>query len=187
MYSPFLCGKKVDLCPVTSEDIEILKKGYNDPDVRDAMFMYFPLTTEDTENKIEAMAKEEKAINLMIVEKETQKVVGHTALVRPDWISRMMTFYIVLLDKTVWGKGLGSEATGMVVTYGFNMLNLNRIQLHVNAENEPAKAVYKKIGFKHEGTLRQAMYKNQKYYDFWLMSILAEEFNGNQSAVDRRQ
>ena len=176
MHTPFLSGNKVDLCPVCPEDIDILKKGYNDPDVRDAMFMYFPLTEEGTKNKIEAMAKEEKAINLMIVDKETQKVVGHTALVRPDWISRMMTFYIVLLDKSVWGKGLGTEATHLVVDYGFNMLNLNRIQLHVNAENEAAKAVYKKIGFKHEGTLRQAMYKNQKYYDFWLMSILAEEY-----------
>jgi RimJ/RimL family protein N-acetyltransferase len=88
----------------------------------------------------------------------------------------MMTFYIVLLDKSVWGKGLGTEATHLVIDYGFNMLNLNRIQLHVNAENEAAKAVYKKIGFKHEGTLRQAMYKNNKYYDFWLMSILAEEY-----------
>ena len=179
MNCPFLSGKKVDLCPVTPEDMEILQKGYNDPDVRDAMFMYFPLTAEDTENKIEAMVKEEKAINLMIVDKETQRSIGHTALVRPDWVSRMMTFYIVLLDKSVWGKGLGTEATRLVVDYGFNMLNLNRIQLHVNAENEPAKAVYKKIGFKHEGTLRQAMYKNNKYYDFWLMSILAEEYFGS--------
>jgi diamine N-acetyltransferase len=176
MYTPFLIGEKVDLCPVTQEDMGILKKGYNDPDVRDAMFMYFPLTDKDTENKIEAMLKEEKAINLMIVDKETNKTVGHTALVHPDWVSGMVTFYIVLLDKEVWGKGLGTEATQLIVDYGFNMLNLNRIQLHVNAENEPAKAVYTKIGFKHEGTLRQAMYKNSKYYDFWLMSILAEEY-----------
>ena len=176
MYSPFLSGEKVDLCPVSKTDMEILQKGYNDPDVRDAMFMYFPLTEKDTENKIDAMVKDEKAINLIIVEKESKKPIGHVALVHPDWVSGMVTFYIVLLDKTVWGKGLGTEATKLIVDYGFNMLNLNRIQLHVNAENEPAKAVYKKIGFKHEGTLRQAMYKNNKYYDFWLMSILAEEY-----------
>ena len=176
MYTPFLKGEKVDLCPVTQEDVGILKKGYNDPDVRDAMFMYFPLTDQDTENKIEAMLKEEKAINLMIIDKETKKTVGHTALVHPDWVSGMVTFYIVLLDKDAWGKGLGTEATQLIVDYGFNMLNLNRIQLHVNAENEAAKTVYKKIGFKHEGTLRQAMYKNNKYYDFWLMSILADEY-----------
>ena len=177
MYSPFLCGEKVDLCPVSQDDFDILKKGYNVPDVREAMFMYFPLTDKDTENKIEAMLKEEKVINLMIIDKEMNKTVGHVALVHPDWVSGMVTFYIVLLDKETWGKGFGTEATKLIVDYGFNMLNLNRIQLHVNAENEAAKAVYKKIGFKHEGTLRQAMYKNNKYYDFWLMSILAEEFH----------
>lgn len=178
MHTPFLCGKKIDLCPISDNDIEILKKGYNDPDVRDAMFMYFPLSEEETQTKINAMAKNENAINLMIVDKESKQSVGHIALVRPDWVSRMMTFYIVLLDKSVWGKGFGSEATQLMVDYGFNMLNLNRIQLHVNAENEPAKAVYKKVGFKHEGTLRQAMYKNNKYFDFWLMSILNEEYFG---------
>ncbi|MCD6337020.1 MAG: GNAT family N-acetyltransferase [Candidatus Marinimicrobia bacterium] len=176
MYSPFISGEKIDLCPVSKDYMEILQKGYNDPDVRDAMFMYFPLTEKDTENKIEAMLKDEKAINLIIVDKETEKPIGHTALVHPDWVSGMVTFYIVLLDKAVWGKGFGSEATKLIVDYGFNMLNLNRIQLHVNAENEAAKAVYKKIGFKYEGTLRQAMYKNNKYHDFWLMSVIAEEY-----------
>ncbi|MFO7841545.1 MAG: GNAT family protein [Fidelibacterota bacterium] len=178
MHTPFLRGELVELCPLTENDIDILKKGYNDPEVRDAMFMYFPLTTEEIQTKIEKMTKDENAIQLMIVEKKNRRAVGHLSLVRPDWVSRMMTFYIVLLDKAAWGKGLGSESTAMMVDYGFNMLNLNRIQLHVNAENEPAKAVYKKIGFKHEGTLRQAMYKNGRYYDFWLMGLLAEEYKG---------
>ena len=61
MYSPFISGEKIDLCPVSKDYMEILQKGYNDPDVRDAMFMYFPLTEKDTENKIEAMLKDEKA------------------------------------------------------------------------------------------------------------------------------
>ncbi|MFA6617747.1 MAG: GNAT family protein [Candidatus Neomarinimicrobiota bacterium] len=176
MYSPFICGKKVDLCPLSDADIEILKKGYNDPNVRDAMFMYFPLNEEDTKNKIDCMSKNENAINLMMVDKESKKSIGHIALVRPDWVSRMMTFYIVLLDKSSWSKGFGTEATGLMLDYAFNMLNMNRIQLHVNAENEAAKTVYKKVGFKHEGTLRQAMYKNNKYYDFCLMGILREEY-----------
>ncbi len=176
MHTPFLCGERVDLRPLTEEDIDILKKGYNDPGVRDAMFMYFPLTTEQTQKKIEKMADNEDAIQLMIVEKKTGNTVGHLALVRPDWVSRMMTFYIVILDPSARGRGLGSEATRLVTDYAFNMLNLNRLQLHVNAENAPAKAVYRKIGFKHEGTLRQAMYKDGRYYDFWLMGLLAEEY-----------
>lgn len=176
MHTPFLTGKNVDLCPLDTPDLDLLKKGYNDPDVRDAMFMYFPLNEKEVEQKIENMAKYEHAVQMMIVNKAEKKNVGHIALVRPDWVSRMMTFYIVLLDKSAWGKGLGSEATAMMVDYGFRMLNLNRIQLHVNAENEAAKAVYLKIGFRHEGTLRQAMYKNGRYYDFWLMGLLADDY-----------
>jgi RimJ/RimL family protein N-acetyltransferase len=178
MHTPFLRGEQVDLCPLAEEDLDILQKGYNDPGVRDAMFMYFPLTGEETRDKIEKMAENEKAVQLMIVEKKSGNALGHLALVRPDWVSRMMTFYIVLLDPSVWGKGYGGEATQLITDYAFNMLNLNRLQLHVNAENEPAKAVYRKAGFRHEGTLRQAMYKNGHYYDFWLMGMLAEDYRG---------
>jgi RimJ/RimL family protein N-acetyltransferase len=147
MYTPFLSGKVVDLCPIADGDMELLKKGYNDPLIRDAMFMYFPLSDKEIEQKISNMAEQEHAVQLIVVDKSSKQGVGHVALVRPDWVSRMMTFYIVLLDKSAWGKGMGTEATQLVIDYAFNMLNLNRLQLHVNAENEAAKAVYMKLGF----------------------------------------
>ena len=60
--------------------------------------------------------------------------------------------------------------------YGFNELGLNRIYLSFIKENLPAFNLYKKTGFKEEGCLRQAIYKNGVYYDSVLMSILKFEY-----------
>ncbi|OQX94766.1 hypothetical protein B6I21_08925 [candidate division KSB1 bacterium 4572_119] len=62
------------------------------------------------------------------------------------------------------------------INYAFQTLNLNRIQLHVNAKNTAAIRIYKKIGFQQEGILRQAMYKNEEYFDFLVMGILRSDW-----------
>jgi RimJ/RimL family protein N-acetyltransferase len=54
---------------------------------------------------------------------------------------------------------------------------LNRIQLHVAIENEGAVKVYQNNGFIIEGTLRQAMYHNGKYSDFYVMGLLRSDMH----------
>ena len=176
MNHVFIKGNKVDLKPYEPADAEIMYHGHNDPDVREAMFFYYPVSRDEAENRIAVMAEKEKAISFMIVDKSDGKTIGQTALVRPDWVSRAVTFYILLLDKSFWGRGLGREATELVLRYAFEELNLNRVQLHVNTENARARKVYEDMDFKVEGTLRQAMYKKNQYYDFFVMSILRDEY-----------
>ncbi len=63
-----------------------------------------------------------------------------------------------------------------MIQYGFDILNLNRIQLHVCCDNVFAVKAYEKAGYKIEGTLRQAMYHHNKYCDFYVMGILRSEY-----------
>jgi RimJ/RimL family protein N-acetyltransferase len=75
------------------------------------------------------------------------------------------------------GKGFGTEALKLIVDYGFKVLNPNRIELTVFDFNERSFKCYKKIGFKEEGTLRQKRYKNGRYCDEIVMSILRDDGN----------
>ena len=93
-----------------------------------------------------------------------------------DFINRFAIFYLAILDSHNWSKGYGSEATMLMVNYAFQTLNLNRIQLHVCAENISAIKIYQKVGFVKEGVLRQAMYRRGGFVDFWVMGILKEEW-----------
>jgi RimJ/RimL family protein N-acetyltransferase len=67
----------------------------------------------------------------------------------------------------------------MLVDYGFNTLNMNRIELSVFEFNIRAYKSYHKVGFVEEGRKRQARYHNGKYYDEIIMSILREDWERN--------
>jgi diamine N-acetyltransferase len=174
--NPFLIGEKIYFRPIETENAKFLSKGENNPIVRESLFLALPVSLTNEQEKIEQYIKSKDAIVLIIVEKETNQPVGQTAFFRIDYISRAAIFYLAILDPAYWSKGFGSEATKLMVDYAFKMLNLNRIQLHVCAENIAAIKIYERVGFIKEGVLRQAMFRNGNYVDFWVMGILKNDW-----------
>ena len=79
-------------------------------------------------------------------------------------------------DKDYWNQGYGSDAMRLLLKYGFNSLNLNRIYLHVFDTNPRAIRAYEKVGFVHEGRLRQDIFLNGSYVDVLMMSVLRSEW-----------
>ena len=64
----------------------------------------------------------------------------------------------------------------MLVEYGFNTLNMNRIELSVWEFNTRAYKAYQKVGFVEEGRRRQARYHDGKYYDEIIMALLKDDW-----------
>ncbi|MDZ7272127.1 MAG: GNAT family N-acetyltransferase [candidate division KSB1 bacterium] len=178
----FLNGSLIHLRPVDLDaDLEMFYRGENDPLVRDALFLAFPVTRQALRSRLTQQLESREAILFTICTNETGRAVGVTAFFRIDYVSRAAVFYLALLDSEAWGKGYGGEATRLMVDYAFATLNLNRIQLHVCAENTPAIRIYEKAGFVKEGVLRQAMYRRGGYVDFWVMGILREDWERNKA------
>ena len=65
---------------------------------------------------------------------------------------------------------------GHVLKFGFEELGLNRIALGVFDFNKPAIKCYKKMGFKLEGTLREASKVGDSFWNCHMMSILRKEW-----------
>jgi RimJ/RimL family protein N-acetyltransferase len=63
----------------------------------------------------------------------------------------------------------------VVCRFGFEMMNLHRIELTVYAEHAAAIHVYEKVGFRQEGRLREAAFKFGRYQDLLMMGLLAGE------------
>ncbi len=183
----FYEGEKIYLRPVEESDIDLFYYGRNNPDVREALFLFYPMTYEQVRNEIQSSLSSRENLTFTIVEKFSHKPVGQTSFVRIDYVSRMATFFLAIWDSEFWSKGYGTEATKLMIEYGFEILNLNRIQLHVAVENIKAIRAYKKCGFVIEGTLREAMYHHDRYCDFHLMSILRTEYykmKQNQNVIE---
>jgi len=107
---------------------------------------------------------------------EHWKLIGSCGFFNLDSRNRSSEFGIMIGDKSCWNQGYGTEAVRLLVQHGFNTLNLNRIYLRVLENNPRAIRAYEKAGFTHEGRQRQAEFREGKYVDMLVMSMLKEEF-----------
>jgi UDP-4-amino-4,6-dideoxy-N-acetyl-beta-L-altrosamine N-acetyltransferase len=73
-------------------------------------------------------------------------------------------------------KGYGSKMYKLILKYCFDYLNMNRVWLLVLETNKFAIKLYMKSGFKEEGHQRKAIYRNNRYIDYIMMSILKSEY-----------
>ena len=83
---------------------------------------------------------------------------------------------IFIYDPNYRGKGIGSEASKLILDFAFKRLNLNKVYLQTSERFEGAINMYKKIGFIKDGILRQHYYSNGRYEDKIIFSILKEEY-----------
>lgn len=106
---------------------------------------------------------------------ETQPI-GSTGLHRISWLHRHAEWGILIGETEQWGKGLGREVARATLRYAFNTLNLHRVFLRVNADNERGVRAYRAAGFVDEGVARQATFVQGKYVDQLLMAALRDEW-----------
>ena len=102
--------------------------------------------------------------------------IGLVSLTGIDPVHKHGELHILLGDRASHGQGIGTDATKAMLSHGFRDLNLHRIYLFVLDSNVAARAMYEKVGFRREGTMREAAFKNGVYEDVHLMGLLQSEF-----------
>ena len=178
MYHPFIEGEKIYLRGLEKTDLKgNMFQWTNDSEVTHYMFAgTMPNSMEQVEEEYEQLAKSARDVVLAIIDKKSDTHIGNAGIYQINYISRTGEFRIIIGEKEFWNKGYGTEATKLTVTYGFDKLNLNRVYLGVNAEHVGAIKSYENAGFVKEGTMREYIYRNGRYYDAIRMSILREEY-----------
>lgn len=122
------------------------------------------------------ISNRKNTIRCAIMSDESDNLIGMVSLIDIDYINRSAKFAIQLGEEENRGKGIGTFATMAMLKHAFENMNLYRIQLEVLASNIRAQHLYEKCGFKKEGCLRHSVYKNGKYEDMFVYSILKEEY-----------
>ncbi|MCH4382753.1 GNAT family N-acetyltransferase [Staphylococcus haemolyticus] len=101
-----------------------------------------------------------------IVEDENQ-VVGIVELVEINYIHRNCEIQMIIKPEF---SGKGSAK------FAFDILNMHKIYLYVDADNKKAIHIYESQGFKTEGILKEQFYTKGKYKDAYFMSLLKSEY-----------
>jgi [ribosomal protein S5]-alanine N-acetyltransferase len=74
------------------------------------------------------------------------------------------------------GKGYLNEAATAIVAWGFDAMQLNRVEAAIHPENAPSIALVKKIGFVEEGRAREAGFWGGKFHDLLQFSLLKSDW-----------
>lgn len=77
-----------------------------------------------------------------------------------------------------WGKGLMPEAVTAMLAYGFQEMGLHRVEANPLAGNDSSHRLLQKLGFRHEGTLRQRHFFRGQFIDQLYYGLLSEEWEG---------
>lgn len=80
------------------------------------------------------------------------------------------------LQSECWNRGYMTEALNRVIEFGFNTLQVNRIEAEVMAGNIASEKILAKAGFRKEGLLRDWMYWDQRHFDMIMYAYLKTDF-----------
>ena len=176
MAGPFLIGQRVYLRPLEKDDLPLVHKWANDPEIRRLTGEVKPMSQADADTFLERVQNDANRVWFVIVVRENERVIGEAGLLRMFYPWRTTDLSIVIGEQDAWGKGYGSEAILLMLDYAFGHLNFHRVAVGVVGFNERAIRLYEKVGFQQEGIQRDGYYFDHAYHDFVMMSILEDEF-----------
>ncbi len=165
---------------VERADVESFHRWVNDPEVTRGLALYLPMSMPEEErwfDRLQERDPRERPLAMDLRDGESWRLIGNCGLFDLDWVCRSAELGIMIGEKAVWNRGLGTRAMAMLLRHCFQTLNLNRACLRVYADNRRARRAYVKAGFVEEGCMRQAVFKDGRFEDVYLMSVLRSEWD----------
>lgn len=117
--------------------------------------------------------------------KKTGQYIGNVQLINVE--EGKGEFHIVIGDVNFWGQGIGQQAAELILYFGFNFLNLDRITLEVHKLHVVAQRLYQKLGFQSFGNrdnFIKMVVTEEKYRVLLNVSLTKRQVATNLDALD---
>lgn len=175
---PILETDRLILRKMTMEDAEDLFAYGSNEEAAKYVTWDVHKTIEDSRNFIDFVLSQyenKKVAPWAIESKENGRMIGTIDFVW--WQPRHNSAEIgYVIAPEYWGKGIATEAASAIIAFGFEKMDLVRIQAKCFVGNLGSARVMEKAGMSFEGINRKAMYIKGKHHDLKTYSILKEEF-----------
>lgn len=168
--------KDVTLRAIEEEDLGLLREMINDPEIEKMTGGGgLPVSRKDQKEWYEHLNKRDIRL---IIDTEVLSAIGTVMLTDIDYCNSSAQCHIKLITNAqVRNKGYGTKAIYALVQHAFLYLNLHCIYSQILDYNIASQKAFAKCGFKQEGILRSRVYKNGKYHDVTMWSVLKDEFS----------
>lgn len=169
------------------EDAELIYKWKNDDDLKKlSTGLNRRMCKEEALEWVRArMRHNDYRVFWAICAKATGKMIGYACLTDIHYINSSANLSGIMIGDKNYQDGLAWIETYLFIyEYVFERLNLNRIYGHAIDEHKMTLAMREAMFSVREGVMRQAAFKNGKFYDVSISSILREEYFAHKANGD---
>lgn len=145
---PTIVGKRVTIRPFLDSDIDAIWEMLLDPEGNDLTATDETFEFDQIKEWYRTRNDQDNRLDLAIVENETGEWAGEVVLNEYSADAGSCSFRISLRGPGWFGRGLGTEATDLITSHGFETIGLHHIHLEVLARNPRAMRSYEKTGFR---------------------------------------
>jgi RimJ/RimL family protein N-acetyltransferase len=171
----FLDGEVVTLRAIEEEDLPFLQRAVNDPEVWRAIGAPEPVNSQQEQEFFDDVVCSDDSIDLLIAADDDP--VGIVSFWPGDGtVSKAELGYWVAPDHH--RQGYASEATELMIDYGFAQLGYHRIEARVFEYNDASQNLLEGLGFVREGAHREAVFVDGEYQDLLWFGLLEDEWTG---------
>jgi len=177
-------GRLIRLRHHRPENLPAVRRWYTDPELAKlTRYQTRPMSNDEIESFFRNRLLSTEALAYAIHERETDRLIGLTTFSALDPDNASALFHITIGERDAWGRGYGTDAAELMLEHAFARLGLHRVALSVFGFNERAIRSYEKAGFRAEGRLREAIWRDGRYWDEVQMGALRDEWLAEREGV----
>ena len=167
---------KIKLRSVRKNDLQLIRNWRNDPDIFQFNKQHNLLNMKNQQNWFKTINVKNSDKKMFIIEKDLIPI-GICGFVNINNIIHSGDIAIIIGNTKLQKKGFGSVVLKKLIEYGFKNLKLNKIGAEIFEFNLISKKFFEKFNFQHEVTCREALWRNNRYWDIYNYSLLKFEYN----------
>lgn len=169
--------KTVDLISLrdfTEDDVRQKVEWVNDPENNQYLHYDIPIEYEKTLHWFRQKDNEHRVDCIIEFDGKPVGIIGLLAI---DTQNRKAEYYITVGNTAYQRKGIATKATMLILEYAFTDLELNKVYLTVDANNEKACGLYERVGMVCEGFFREDLLHCGKLIDRKRYAFLKRDWN----------
>lgn len=171
-------GTSVRLRPLTSADYPGVFAWYNDPEIVAPFDRFSVDTYEAFRHAVDASGEDPSSLapRFAVERRDERKVVGVVGYYRAHPVLEYIDVWYVLGDRDARGRGFGKESVRLVLDHLFATTAVERVGATCDVENVPSYRLLEGLGFRHEGTLRSALFHHGRWHDVRVYGVTRAEW-----------